>query len=106
MRVDTDNPDLWKHTLYAVAWDILSLPPGYTPAAARQRVFLKRRCVAYANLKGYSLRPIALQADIETWELQPKQVPAFVRTDVFTGTLQQCCLEIVRAEVPAEVSSG
>lgn len=94
---DPVEPDLiCKHTLYALAWDIIRLPSrddcalGDVPARCRERTRIKRQCRAYAKARGYDLSLHASSGENEVWSLFKDgwDLP-------WRGTLRGLCLKIV-----------
>lgn len=93
-----------RHTLYAVAWDMIVLPTDHTQKAAAERTEIKRACRIYARCAGWRLSlSFATYGGSEVWKLE-KRVPAqladkvtlldYGYRDEFIGSLQECCLKI------------
>lgn len=97
------EPDLMqKHTLYAVAWGIIQLPPrDDEPRNYQERVRIKRACRAYAMARGWMLALTHDEApNSEQWMLthhDATHVPHVSRAKF--GTLQECCLHIVEHDI-------
>ena len=91
----TVEPDLaQKHTLYALAWSIIQLPPqDWNIVNHQERVRIKRACRAYARARGWSLELANFANGAEQWSLWGGHNP------VLFGTLQECCLRIVEHDL-------
>lgn len=111
--VEVVEPDLIaKHTLYAVAWGIIRLPE-YTShvldteaevrQVARERMRIKKACIAYAKARGFNLELRDNWDVMENWNLTRwsakdtfnSRRPNEQIYNSFVGTLQQMCLRIV-----------
>lgn len=100
------EPDLMqKHTLYAVAWDIIRLPEyrtdRYVQDIARERQRIKRACRAYAAARGWNLSldfsEVSTSSEREVWKLSPCLTSPARRS--YWGALQECCLKIVEDDI-------
>lgn len=98
-----------RHTLYALGWGLIELPPWppdlneptYLVRAQRKRMV--GACIAYAACRGWTLRfehgsslqPVyVLTFDPEI----PIMSGAVISGYTFRGTLQECCLRLMRWE--------
>lgn len=86
-----------KHTLYAIAWGIIHLPPqDGQPANHRERVRLKRACRAYAKARGFSLELSTYIKGEEEWFLFPT---GWYTMTGLSDTLEAHCLRIVEHDI-------
>lgn len=98
------EPDLIdKHTLYAVAWDIIRLPAQDGEQATHQtRVRIKRQCRAYAKALGWELVLTNRFNGEEQWALYrtgEQPLANGLGANSFFGTLEQCCLHLVERDI-------
>lgn len=100
-----------KHTLYAIAWDMIRLPQYprkhdgrlvTDQATAQQRLELKKACREYANERDWSLALVSQHNGEEEWQLSRwiSKEGALIGSRVeHVGTLQSCCLHIVADDI-------